>query len=80
LQRLDRELFIDAHNDGVLGQSHVKPDDIAAISGEFGVMALASGLPPGKVDLLRPQETPDVLLSNRQRTGLHRRADLNFHA
>ena len=61
LQRLDRGLLVDADDDGVLGRRHVEPDHIGGLGDELGIVALAPGLAPGEVDLLRAQETPDIL-------------------
>jgi hypothetical protein len=56
LQRLDRGLFVDADDDGVLGRRHVERDHVGSLGDELGIVALAPGFAPGKVDLLRTQE------------------------
>ena len=61
LQRLNRRLFVDGEHDGVLGRRHIEPDNLRRIGGKFGIVAEAPRLAPGKVDLLTPQETPDIL-------------------
>jgi len=61
LQRLDRGLFVDADDDSVLGWRHVKPDHVGSLGDELGIVALAPGFAPGKVDLPRTQEAPDML-------------------
>ena len=61
LQRLDRGLFVDADDDRILGRRHVQPDHVGGLGGKFGIVALAPGFAPGKVDLLRTQEAPDML-------------------
>src|ERR1043165_1471431 len=61
LQRLDRGLFVDADDDSVLGWRHVKPDHVGSLGDELGIVALAPGFAPGKVDLSRTQEAPDML-------------------
>ena len=59
-QRLDRGL-VDADDDGVLGRRHIEPDHVGSLGDELGIVALALGFAPGKVDLLRTQEAPDIL-------------------
>ena len=49
LQRLDRRLFVDADDDGVLGRRHVEPDHVGRLGDELGIVALAPGFAPGKV-------------------------------
>src|ERR1700732_1052347 len=61
LQRLDRGLLVNADDDGVLGRCHVEPDHVGGFGDERGIVALAPGFAPGEVDLLRAQETPDIL-------------------
>ena len=34
---------------------HVEPDDVGGLGGKCGIIALAPGFPPGKVDLVRPR-------------------------
>jgi hypothetical protein len=50
LQRLDRGLFVEADDDGVLGRRHVEPDHVGSLGDELGIVALALGFAPGKVD------------------------------
>lgn len=45
----------------------MKPDDFGRFGCEFDFIALAPGFAPGKVDLLRPQKTPDVLKHRHRR-------------
>ena len=61
LQRLDRGLLVNADDDGVLGRCHVEPDHVGGFGDERGIAALAPRFAPGEVDLLRAQETPDIL-------------------
>src|SRR5215218_8141227 len=61
LQRLDRGLFVDADDDRILGRRHVQPDHVGGLGGKFGIVALAPGFAPGKVDLVGAQEAPDIL-------------------
>src|ERR1700750_2275987 len=49
-------LFVVAH--------HVEADDVGGFADKLRVIALAPGLAAGQIDLLRSQETPDILLMN----------------
>ena len=75
LQRLDRGLLVDADHDRVFRRRQVQADHIGGLGGKVGVVALAPGLAPGEVDLLCPQDAPDLLLvhiaefSRQQRPG-----------
>src|SRR5262249_16999381 len=62
LQRLDRRLFVDTDDDGVLRRRDIEPNDIGGFGGEFGIVAFAPGFTPRKVDLLDAQKAPDLLL------------------
>jgi hypothetical protein len=35
--------------------ARVEPDDVGGLGGKCGIIALAPGFPPGKVDLVRPR-------------------------
>ena len=61
LKGLDGRFFVDGEHDGVVGGSHVEPDDLGRLGREFGIVADAPGLAPGKVDLVRPQKPPVML-------------------
>jgi hypothetical protein len=53
---------LDADDDGVLGRRHIEPDHVGSLGDdELRIVALALGFAPGKVDLLRTQEAPDIL-------------------
>src|SRR5437773_3216075 len=62
LQRLDRRLFVDTDDDGVLRRRDIEPNYIGGFGGEFGIVAFAPGFTPRKVDLLDAQKAPDLLL------------------
>ena len=73
-QRLDRRLLIDRKTTA-FGRVHVKANDVRRLRYKLRVRALAPGLAAGEVDLLPPQEPPDILfvdvhqLSRQQRRG-----------
>jgi len=62
LQRLDRGLFVDTDDDRILRRRHVEPYHVGGLGGELGIVALAPGFAPRKVDLLGAQDAPDLLL------------------
>lgn len=62
LQRLDRRTLIDRQHHRILRRRHIQADDLGRLGHELRVGALAPGLAARKVDLLRAQETPDILL------------------
>ena len=74
LQRLDRGLLVDADDDRVLGRRHVQPDHVGRLGGELGIVALAPGLAPVQVDLLRAQKAPDLLLVHVAQFGRDQRS------
>jgi hypothetical protein len=57
LQRLDRRLFVDTDDDGVLRRRDIEPNYIGGFGGEFGIVAFAPGFTPRKVDLLGAQNS-----------------------
>src|ERR1700752_245433 len=61
LQRLDRWLLIDAQHNGPLGRSDVEPDNLRRFGSKFRIVALAPGLARRKIDLVVPQEPPNIL-------------------
>ena len=63
-ERLDRRLLVDREHYRVLRRVQVETDDIGGLGRELGVGRKAPGFTPGKVDALRAQETPDMLIAN----------------
>ena len=61
LQRLDRQLLVDAEHDSVLGRRHIEADHFGGFGGELGIVAFAPTFARGEVDLLRSEHAPDML-------------------
>ncbi len=61
LQRLDRGLLVDADHHRILRRRQGEGDHIGGLGGERRVLTLAPELAPGQVDLVCPQEAPDLL-------------------
>src|SRR5690242_9775969 len=64
LQRLDRRLFVDAENNRLGRWVDIETDHIGGLRRERRIVALAPRFAGGKVDLVLPQEPPDVLYVN----------------
>src|SRR5215211_824133 len=63
-QGLDVRLLVDREHESALGRIKIEADDLRGLGDEIGVVALAPGLPPVEVDLLGPQEAPDILVAD----------------
>ena len=73
-ERLDVRLLVDRDDERTLRRVEIEPDDLGRLGGKLGIVALAPRLAPRKVDLLRPQEAPDILLMHvAERRGDQRR-------
>jgi hypothetical protein len=49
-------------HESALGRIKIEADDLRGLGDEIGIVALTPGLPPVEVDLLGPQEAPDILV------------------
>ena len=63
-QGLDVRLLVDREHESALGRIKIEADDLRGLGDEIGIVALAPGLPPVEVDLLGPQEAPDILVAD----------------
>jgi len=54
-------LLVDRQHQRLVGRGEVEPDDLGRLGGERGVLARAPRLAARQVDLLGPQEAPDIL-------------------
>src|SRR5262249_44132788 len=62
LQRLDRWVLIDAHDNCVLRWRHVEANHLSGLGGKLGIIALTPRLAAVEVDPLLAQKTPNPLL------------------
>jgi hypothetical protein len=63
-ERLNGRFFVDREHDRVVRRRHIEPDDLGGLGRKFRVVALTPGFAPPQVDLLRAQETPNILHVN----------------
>lgn len=64
LERLDVRLLVDREHERALRRVEVEADDLGALGHEVGIVALAPGLLAVEVNLLGPQEAPDILVAD----------------
>jgi len=62
LQCLDRRLLVRRQRHRIGRWHHIRTNDVRGFGHKLRVRTLAPGLPARQVDLLRPQEPPDILL------------------
>src|SRR5207237_4231364 len=62
LQRLDMRLLVDRQHDGILRRVEVEADNLGGLGDKVRIVALTPGLARRKIDLVRAQEAPDVLI------------------
>ena len=60
-QGLDVRLLVDCEHERALGRVEIEADDLDSLGDEIGIVAVAPGLLAVEVDLLGPQEAPDIL-------------------
>src|SRR5277367_3589761 len=60
-ERLDRRLLVDRQHEGAARWIEIEPDNLRRLGGERGIVTLAPRFARGQIDLLLPQEAPDVL-------------------
>src|ERR1700719_31381 len=60
-ERLDVRLLVDSNDQRTLRRVEIEPDNLGRLGGKLGILADATNIAPGQIDLLRPQETPDIL-------------------
>src|SRR5439155_25702970 len=59
-----RGLLVHRQHHSIVRRHHVEADNVSRLGDKRRVVALAPGLAAGQIDLLRPQEPPDILLVN----------------
>ena len=68
-ERLDVRLLVDSNDQRTLRRVEIEPDNLGRLGGKLGILADAPTLAPGQIDLLRPQETPDILFVHLAQRG-----------
>ena len=64
LERLDVRLLVDCEHERALRRVEVEADDLGRLGHEVGIVADAPRLLAVEVDLLGPQEAPDILIAD----------------
>src|SRR5262245_26819489 len=64
LQRLDRRLFVDTEDNRLGWRVNVEADHIGCFGHKLRIVALAPGLARNQIDLVLPQEPPNILNIN----------------